>query len=125
VEGALLTGPFGAERAELCSVRRDGAAVRLTGEIDEANWAMIAKRIALEVGAGAVHLDLTQLRYCGAAGVRALLQGRQALPPGSALHLSCSPPVFRVLEICGLVGADALIVTRVDADGGQRTELPG
>jgi anti-anti-sigma factor len=118
-----LTGPFGAERAELCSVQRDGAAVRLTGEIDEANWVMIAERIALEVGAGAVHLDLTQLRYCGAAGVRALLQGRQALPPGSALHLSCSPPVFRVLDICGLVGADALIVTRVDADGGQRTEL--
>ena len=121
----LLTGPFGAEHAELCSVRRDGAAVRLTGEIDEANWAAIAERIALEIGAGAVHLDLTQLGYCGAAGVRALLHGRQALPFGSTLHLTCSPLVFRVLHICGLVGAEGLMIKQVDANGGRRPGAPG
>jgi anti-anti-sigma factor len=118
----LLTGPFGAEHAELCSVRRDGTAVRLTGEIDEANWSAIAERIALEIAAGAVRLDLTQLGYCGAAGVRALLHGRRALPSGSTLHLTCSPLVFRVLHICGLVGAEGLMIKQVDANGGQRPE---
>jgi anti-anti-sigma factor len=121
----LLTGPFGAEHAELCSVRRDGTAVRLTGEIDEANWAAIAERIALEIGAGAVHLDLTQLGYCGAAGVRALLQGRQVLPSGSTLHLTCSPLVFRVLQICGLIGADRLMIKQIDGNGRQRPEAGG
>ena len=113
----VVTGPFGAERAELCSVRRDGGVLCLTGDIDNGNAVQTADRIVAEIRAGVVRLDLSGVDFCGAAGVQALLQGRDALPPGAVLHVTCSPMVYRVLHICGLVDADRLIVTRAGTDG--------
>lgn len=117
----MVTGSFGADRAELCSVRRDGDVLRLIGDIDNDNATQIADRVIAEIHAGVVSLDLTRVYFCGAAGVRALLRGRDALPPGVALHVTCSPLVYHVLQICGLVDADRLIVARDRAD---RRALP-
>jgi anti-anti-sigma factor len=121
VDGYALTEPYGTQRAGTCWIRRDGGVLRISGEIDQANWATVADRIVDAVRTGAVHVDLTEVGFCGAAGVRALLYGRAALPPGSVLTLACAPEVFRTLEICGLVGADGLVVTGADA-GGQPPE---
>jgi anti-anti-sigma factor len=118
-----VTGPFGVERAELCSVRRDGGVLRLIGDIDDGNSRQIADRIVAEVQAGVVRLDLTRVDFYGAAGVRAVLQGRDALSPGASLHVVCSPLVFRVLHICGLVEADRLIVTPASGEGREPSEV--
>jgi anti-anti-sigma factor len=107
-----VTVPFRAERAERCSVRRDGAVLHLAGEIDADNWLEVGERIAAAVRIGIVRLDLSRMTFFGAAGVRAVLHGREALPAGRTLHLTCAPMVFRVLEICEVGEADGLIVTR-------------
>jgi anti-anti-sigma regulatory factor len=67
--------------------------------------------IAAHVATGVVHLDLAQVTYCGAAGVRALLAGRDALPPGGAtLVMTCSALVLRVLQICDLSTASRIAI---------------
>jgi anti-anti-sigma factor len=101
--------PFHAQHAGLCTIRRDGSVLRLIGDIEQANWRNIADRIAAEIHSGATRLDLTQVRFFGAAGVRALMKGCEARPGGVALQLSCAPVVFRALQICGLLTMSGLV----------------
>ncbi len=105
--------------AEMCAVERDGAVLRLTGDIDEANLHDVTERVVAAVRAGVEHLDLRRVGHCGAAGVRAVLEGRDALPPGATLRVDCSPSAFRILHICGLVGADGLSIGQPGPDGWQ------
>lgn len=105
-----MAEPFHAQHAGLCTIRQDGPVLRLIGDIEQANWREVADRIAAEVRAGATRLDLTQVRFFGAAGVRALMKGCEARPSGVTLHLSCAPVVFRALQICGLLTMGGLVV---------------
>jgi anti-anti-sigma factor len=123
-DAGAVTEPHGVQRADSCWIRRDGAVLRISGEIDQANWAVVADNIVGAVRTGVVRVDLTEVGFCGAAGVRALLRGRAAVPAGSVLILTCPPVVFRILEVCGLVGADRLIVTAAGA-GDQPPEATG
>jgi anti-anti-sigma factor len=102
--------PFHAQHDSLCTIRRDGPVLRLIGDIEQANWQDVADRIAAEIRAGAVRLDLTQVRFFGAAGVRALMKGCEARPGDVILQLSCAPVVFRALQICGLLNISGLVV---------------
>ena len=111
-----MVEPFHAQHAGLCTIRRDGPVLRLVGDIEQGNWREVADRIAAEIRAGASRLDLTQVRFFGAAGVRALMKGCEARPGGVTLHLSCAPVVFRALQICGLLTMGGLVVeTHADA----------
>jgi anti-anti-sigma factor len=106
-------------RTEFFTGRRHGDVLVLSGEIDLPNAAAVSDWIASHVAAGVVHLDLSQVTYCGAAGVRALLAGRDALPPGGAtLAMTCSPLVLRVLQICDLPAASriAIVTTKPTVD---------
>lgn len=103
-----MTEPF---RTTRCSLYRDGAVLRLVGDIDLANWVGVSGRVAAEVGAGVVTLDLTEVHYFGAAGVRVVLTGLGARSSGGPLEVRCAPAVFRVMRISGLVGTDGLQVT--------------
>ena len=105
-----MAEPFHAQHAGLCSIRRDGPVLRVVGDIEQANWHDVADRIAAEIRAGAACLDLTQVRFFGAAGVRALMKGCEARPGGVTLHLSCAPVVFRALQVCGLLTMGGLVV---------------
>ena len=97
-------------RADPYSAHRDGRVLRLTGDIDVDNWPETAERIVAGVRAGIVRLDMTQVDFFGAAGIRALLSGRDALPPGASLEVTCGRSVFRVLQVCGLIDTDGLVV---------------
>lgn len=106
-----VSGAFPPSRADLCSVRRDRDSLRLSGEIDVGNVAAVSARIQAEIRAGVVHLDLSEVGYCGAAGLRALLAGRDALRDrGGVLRLTCSPVVLRILRICELIDSAGMIV---------------
>jgi anti-anti-sigma factor len=107
-------------RATRCSLYRDGAVLRLVGDIDLGNWFGVGNRVAAAVGAGVRTLDLTEVHYFGAAGVRVVLHGHGARSEGATLEVRCAPAVFRVMRISGLVGADGLAVTEYDRQfGGQ------
>ena len=117
-EGPDVTEPSRAERATRCSLYRDGAVLRLVGDIDLGNWAGVGRRVAAEVGAGVVTLDLTEVHYFGAAGIRVVLHAHEARSSGATLEVRCAPAVFRVMRISGLVGADGLRVTEYGRQGG-------
>ncbi|MFB9718113.1 STAS domain-containing protein [Planobispora longispora] len=100
-------------------MRRERQAVRLRGDIDLVNAAEIADRLVAEVEAGAWHLDLSEVDYCGVAGLRALLAACDALRArGGTLRLTCSPSVLRALEICELNRAGLELVA-ADPAGGE------
>jgi anti-anti-sigma factor len=104
-----VTKPY---RATRCAIYRDGAVLRLVGDIDVGNSAGVGRRVAAEVGAGVATLDLTEVHYFGSAGVRVVLTGFGARSSGGTLEVRCAPAVFRVMRISGLVGTDGLVVTR-------------
>lgn len=106
-----VTEPLPADRVSRCSIRREGVTLRVVGDIDLGNWAEVGEKVAAGVGSGAVTLDLTEVRYFGAAGVRVILCGYDARPSGVTLRVRCAPLVFRVMRISGLTGTDGLIVT--------------
>lgn len=103
-------------RTTRCSLYRDGAVLRLVGDIDLGNWVGVSSRVAAEVGAGVVTLDLTEVHYFGSAGVRVVLTGYGARSTGGILAVRCAPAVFRVLRVSGLVGTDGLVVTQGGAE---------
>ncbi len=92
-------------------MRREGHVLRLVGEIDDANAARVTERVVADVRAGVDRIDLSGVHYCGAAGIRAVLAGRDALPPGAVLELICSPAVSRAVWVCGVTSAPDLTVT--------------
>jgi anti-anti-sigma factor len=96
--------------------RREGSVLHVTGDIDQANWLEVADRVAAELRAGAVELDLTGVSFFGAAGVRALLHARNGSRLAGPLRVTCSRMVFRVLTICGLENLDGIVVTQDAAD---------
>ncbi len=102
----LVTEPFRADRITRCSLYREGATVRLVGDVDLGNWAEIGGQLA-----GLRTLDLTGVRYFGAAGVRVLLDALAARSLGETLHVTCSPSVYRVLRISDLLDTEGLVVT--------------
>jgi anti-anti-sigma factor len=106
-----LPGVTEPSRTTRCALYRDGAVLRLVGDIDLANWTRVGSRVAAEVGAGVVTLDLTEVHYFGAAGVRVVLTGFGARSSGAVLEVRCAPAVFRVMRISGLLGTDGLDVT--------------
>jgi anti-anti-sigma factor len=85
--------------------------MRLTGDIDLGNWADIRGRMAVEMAAGIRRVDLTGVRYFGAAGVRVVLDAFEARPSGATVHVTCAPSVFRVMRISGLLDTDGLVIT--------------
>jgi anti-anti-sigma regulatory factor len=73
------------------------------------------------VASGVEHVDLSEVTFCSAAGVRALLTGRDTLPPGvETLRLTCSPLVLRVLHLCGLSTAERLTIVAADPPTSSR-----
>lgn len=110
----MVTDPSRADQAKRCSARRDRDGLHLAGDVDQENWLEIAEWMAAEARSDVRCVDLTGMKYFGADGVRALLIGRDALPSGAALHIRCSPTVFRVLHICGLDTVGGLDVARAD-----------
>lgn len=109
-EGLLVTEPSRADRASRCSLYRDGTVLRLVGDIDLGNWAGIGRQVAADVRSGVVALDLTEVHYFGAAGVRVVLHGYEARPSGATLEVWCAPAVHRVLRISGVADADGLVL---------------
>jgi len=99
--------------------------LRLAGEIDADNAVTVTERILAAVSVGVAHLDLSEVSFFGAAGVRAVLAGHAALASDvTALQVSCSPIVLRVLHTCGLAGVGRLRVVAAQRLPRQMRSLP-
>ena len=107
----VVTEPSADGRGRAFAVRRDGAVLHLSGDIDQANWLAVAERVTAELRRGAVELDLTGVGFFGAAGVRALLVANDRSRVAGTLRVTCSGMVLRVLTICGLKSLDGMVVT--------------
>ena len=106
---------------ELWSAHRDGSVLRLAGEIDIANSAAVSARVVAEVRAGVVHLDLSEVSFCGVAGLDALLDGHAVLHGQcGTLRVICHPIGARAMHVCGLTGLEGMIVTVSDSDMRRR-----
>jgi anti-anti-sigma factor len=102
-------------RAQLWSAHRDGRVLRLGGEIDVANAEAVRDRLVAEVCSGVDHVDLSGVDFYGVSGLEALLDAHALLRShGGILHLTCPPIVVRLLQVCGLVELEGLIVTTVE-----------
>jgi anti-anti-sigma factor len=73
-------------------------------ELDIATAPAFAERLLAVEGNSDIVIDLRELRFCGSAGIAALLDAQRHFDGHDCtLTLSSPPPIFeRVLEICGL-----------------------
>lgn len=76
----------------------------VAGEVDTFTAPLLRDELREATGNGRSHLviDLTGVTFFGAAGIRLLIQARDAQHDGYQLVLVASRPVVRVLDICAL-----------------------
>jgi anti-anti-sigma factor len=120
--GPLVRGQVAGLR--FCTAHREAGLIRVSGEIDMPDAERLTDWIVEQVAVGVTHLDLSDVSYCGAAGVRMLMAARDAVSPGgTSLRLTCSPLVLRVLTICGLTEMERLTVAAAEAKNHPSQEL--
>ena len=92
--------------------RTGRARLVLAGEIDEETYPALVSRLR-EVAAGAaeVHLDLSAVRYCDLAGLRAMIRLTDAGRRCVVLH-GMPPHLDAVLGVLGWDGTPGLVVRR-------------
>jgi anti-anti-sigma regulatory factor len=113
---ATTPGPAGYEAGDdegVLRISRTGAArLVLAGEIDEETYPALVSRLReLAAGAAEVHLDLSAVRYCDLAGLRAMIRltdagRRRVVLDGMPPHLDA------VLGVLGWDATPGLIVRR-------------
>lgn len=107
---ATAPGPVSYDDGVLRISRPAGARLVLAGEIDEETYPALVSHLA-EVAAGAaeVHLDVSAVRYCDLAGLRAMIRltdagRRRVLLHGIPAHLD------EVLRVLGWDASPGLIM---------------
>jgi len=93
------------------SARRDGTVLRIGGDLDAFTAEEVAERLVAEVLDGIKKVDLSEVDFFGAAGVRILLAGGDAAQGrGVMLDVACPRSVMRVLDVCVVAEEDGLRV---------------
>jgi anti-anti-sigma factor len=93
------------------SARRDGSVLRIGGELDAFTADEVAARLVAEVLDGIEKVDLSEVEFFGAAGVRILLAGGDAAQgQGVTLDVACPRSVMRVLDVCAVAEEDGVRV---------------
>jgi anti-anti-sigma factor len=93
------------------SARRDGSVLRIGGDLDAFTADDVAERLVAEVHDGIEKVDLSEVEFFGAAGVRILLAGGDAAQGvGVMLDVACPRSVMRVLDICAVAEEDGVRV---------------
>jgi anti-anti-sigma factor len=81
------------------------------GELDAFTADDVAERLVAEVLNGIDKVDLSEVEFFGAAGVRILLAGGDAAhAQGVTLDVACPRSVMRVLDVCAVAEEDGLRV---------------
>jgi anti-anti-sigma factor len=97
------------------SARRDGSVLWIGGDLDAFTADDVAERLVAEVRNGIVKVDLSEVEFFGAAGVRILLAGGVAAQgQGVMLDVACPRSVMRVLDVCALAEEDGVRVQPLD-----------
>ncbi len=109
---ATARGPAGYDDGVLRISRTGAARLVLAGEIDEETYpALVSHLREVAAGAAEVHLDLSAVRYCDLAGLRAMIRLTDAGRRRVVLH-GMPPHLDAVLGVLGWDGTPGLIVRR-------------
>jgi anti-anti-sigma regulatory factor len=104
--------------AVLWSAVQDGPALRLRGELNFFSAAALRDRLFSAVDDGIVDFDLSEVRFCAAAGIRALLAAHAVVrSAGGTTTLRCAPYLVPLLRACGVEDGDGLIIQVSRQDG--------
>ncbi|GAA3568701.1 hypothetical protein GCM10022419_056870 [Nonomuraea rosea] len=78
--------------------------LRVSGDIDRSTRHLLERALlwAVSVGDDDIHLDLTQLTFIDAAGLRLIASTAATLPQPRKVILAAAPPVVR--DLLGLLG---------------------
>ena len=99
------------ENLTRCGLIRSGHRLAVSGEIDEANASALGKHIGAAFGTGVTVVDLSEVTFFSAAGLRAVLGlGPIATRHGVDVRVRCSPQVWRVVELCGIPSIGGLLL---------------
>ncbi len=109
---ATAPGRVGYDDGVLRISRPAGARLVLAGEIDEETYpALVSSLDEVARDAAEVHIDLSAVRYCDLAGLRAMI--RLAGPGRRRVVLHGIPPQLdEVLGVLGWSGTPGLVVHR-------------
>jgi anti-anti-sigma factor len=111
-----------AARRLRCDVQRIGDELWFSGAVDESNADDLTALAVAEIRAGIVCLDLSQVRFFAAAGIRLLFATRSAAAAlDGRVRVVCSREVMRTLELCRLTAIDGLRMSPAppSRDGGD------
>jgi anti-anti-sigma factor len=84
----MLAGHFKDVDDEIWGTRVVAGVLHLRGEIDASNNDRVAHVLLGALDAGVRVVDLSELQFCAAAGVRALVRAADSLPTGDALVIA-------------------------------------
>lgn len=113
-------------RSELlsgCTVTWADGQVTLAGDIDELNADTIADRLSRSFANAATvsTLDLTGVLFFSAAGVRMLAKvAAAACMADTIVHVTCSPTVWRIADLCGGTELPGLVLDAAPDQGATR-----
>ncbi len=89
--------------------RQEPAVIRVTGDIDSFCASQVRERFADAVGAGAVLVDIREVRFVDSAGLGALVGGiRRVREAGGAVAMCCTRPNVR--RLISMTGFDRIVV---------------
>ncbi|HTT51855.1 MAG TPA: STAS domain-containing protein [Streptosporangiaceae bacterium] len=111
---ATAPGPASNDDGVLRISRTRGPGLALAGEIDEETYpALVSSLNEVAAGAAEVHLDLSAVRYCDLAGLRAMIRLTDAGRRRVVLH--GMPP--QLAAVLGVLGWDITPGLVVDGSG--------
>lgn len=107
-------------RADTEAVDDGVRAVVVAGELDQATLPELQRALdeVIELGSGALVVDLSDCSFIDSSGLAALVSARERISAGDerGFAICCaSPQVLRLLEITGLDKAMGVVTTRDEA----------
>jgi anti-anti-sigma factor len=102
------------ETVARCELSWSDGRLAVAGEIDAANAGAIADRMHAAITTDVRVIDLSEVTFFSAAGVRMLLAaGASARMLDSVVLVPCPPPVWMILDLCDLPAISGLSLERV------------
>lgn len=109
---ATAPGPASYDDGVLRITHTGAGRLELAGEIDEETFPALVSHLGeTAAGAAEVHVDLTRVRYCDLAGLRAVIRLTDAGRRRVVLH-GIPPHLDAVLGVLGWDGTPGLVVLR-------------
>jgi anti-anti-sigma factor len=107
------------EQLDGCQLVSTDDAVVVSGEIDQVNADAVAERLCAAITGSITVVDLGAVTFFSAAGVHLLAAvGAAARTADAIVHVTCSAPVWRIVDLCGAAELAGLVLDRLPDPAG-------